>query len=166
MARQEYIPDFKISVERVTQPMIGMKSWSIMAGITIPFAPWSLAKASARVQEAQADRSMRRSMLQANRNMIESNIRESFTRVRAFKTQVRSFNQIILPQSRQSLLSSLAEYQSGRTSYLMLLDAFRMNQDMRMEAVMARMNYEKELANLQQQVGVVDIKEIPLEETS
>jgi outer membrane protein TolC len=165
MARQEYIPDFKISVERVTQPMIGTKSWSIMAGITIPFAPWSLSKASARVQEAQADRSMRQSMLQANRNMIESNIRESFARVKAYETQVQSFEQTILPQSTQSLQSSLTEYQSGRTSYLMLLDAFRMNQDMRMEATMARMKYEKEFANLQQQVGVVDIKEIPLEET-
>jgi outer membrane protein TolC len=165
MARQEYIPDFRISVERVTQPMIGMKSWSIMAGITIPFAPWSLSKASARVQEAQADRSMRQSMLQANRNMIEATIRESFARVKAYETQVRSFEYTILPESKQSLQSSLAEYQSGRTSYLMLLDAFRMNQDMRMEATMTRMNYEKELANLQQQVGVVDIKEIPLEET-
>jgi cobalt-zinc-cadmium efflux system outer membrane protein len=165
MARQEYIPDFRISVERVTYPMIGTKSWSIMAGITIPFAPWSLSKASARVQEAQADRSMRQSMLQANRNMVEANIRESFARVRAYETQVQSFEQTILPQSTQSLQSSLTEYQSGRTSYLMLLDAFRMNQDMRMEATMARMKYEKEFANLQQQVGVVDIKDIPLEES-
>jgi outer membrane protein TolC len=165
MAKQEYIPDFKISVERVTYPMIGTKSWSIMAGITIPFTPWSLSKASARVQEAQADRSMRQSMLQANRNMIEASIRGSFARVKAYETQVRSFEQTILPQSTQSLQSSLGEYQGGRTSYLMLLDAFRMNQDMRMEATMARMNYEKEFANLQRQVGIVDIKEIPLEET-
>jgi outer membrane protein TolC len=165
MARQEYIPDFKISVERVTQPMIGVNTWTVMAGITLPFAPWSLSKASARVQEAQADRSMRQLMLQANRNMIESSIRESYARVKAYETQVQSFEQTILPQSRQSLQSSLTEYQSGRTSYLMLLDAFRMNQDMRMEATMARMKYEKEFANLQQQVGVVDIKEIPLEET-
>jgi outer membrane protein, heavy metal efflux system len=165
MARQEYIPDFKISVERVTQPMIGVNTWTVMAGITLPFAPWSLSKASARVQEAQADRSMRQSMLQSNRNMVEANIRESFARVKAYETRVQSFEQTILPQSRQSLQSSLTEYQSGRTSYLMLLDAFRMNQDMRMEATMARMNYEKEFANLQQQVGVVDIKEIPLEET-
>ncbi|MFH0990905.1 MAG: TolC family protein [bacterium] len=165
MARQEYIPDFKISVERVTQPMIGMNSWSVMAGITLPFAPWSLAKTSARVQEARADRSMRQSMLQANRTMVEASIRESFARVKAYETQVQSFDQTILPQSRQSLLSSLGEYQGGRTSYLMLLDAFRMNQEMRMEAVMTRMNYEKEYANLQRQVGVVDIKEISLEET-
>jgi cobalt-zinc-cadmium efflux system outer membrane protein len=165
MAKQEYIPDFKISVERVTYPMTGMKAWSVMAGITIPFAPWSLSKASARVQEAQADRSMRQSMQQANRNMVEASIRESFARVKAYQTQVQSFEQTILPQSTQSLQSSLGEYQSGRTPYLMLLDAFRMNQDMRMEAVMARMNYEKEYANLQRQVGVIDIKEIPLEET-
>jgi outer membrane protein TolC len=165
MARQEYIPDFKISVERVTQPLIGVNTWTVMAGITLPFAPWSLSKASARVQEAQADRSMHQSMLQVNRTMIEANIRDSFARVKAYETRVQSFEQTILPQSRQSLQSSLTEYQSGRTSYLMLLDAFRMNQDMRMEATMARMNYEKEFANLQQQVGVADIKEIPLEET-
>ncbi len=165
MAHQEYIPDFKISIERVTQPMIGINTWTFMAGITLPFAPWSLSKASARVQEAQADRSMRQSMLQANRNMVEAGIRESFARVKAYQTRVQSFEQTILPQSTQSLQSSLTEYQSGRTSYLMLLDAFRMNQDMKMEAAMARMNYEKEFANLQQQVGVADIKEIPLEET-
>jgi outer membrane protein, heavy metal efflux system len=165
MAHQEYIPDFKISVERVTQPLIGVNTWTVMAGITLPFAPWSLSKASARVQEAQADRSMRQSMLQANRNMIEATIRESFARVKAYETRVQSFEQTILPQSAQSLQSSMTEYQSGRTSYLMLLDAFRINQDMRMEAAMARMNYEKEFANLQQQVGVADIKEIPLEET-
>jgi outer membrane protein TolC len=165
MAHQEYIPDFKISVERVTQPLIGVNTWTVMAGITLPFAPWSLSKASARVQEAQADRSMRQSMLQANRNMIEAAIRESFAHVKAYETRVQSFEQTILPQSTQSLQSSMTEYQSGRTSYLMLLDAFRMNQDMRMEAAMARMNYEKEFANLQQQVGVADIKEIPLEET-
>ena len=165
MARQEYIPDFRISVERVTQPMIGMNSWSIMAGITVPFAPWSLSKASARVEEARADRSMRQSMLEANRNMIEAEIRESFARLKAYEAQVRSFEQTILPQSSQSLLSSLTEYQSGRTSYLMLLDAFRMNQDMRMEATMTRMKYEKEFATLLQRVGAIDIQEIPLEET-
>jgi outer membrane protein, heavy metal efflux system len=164
MAKQEYVPDFKISVERVTYPMTGLKAWSLMAGMTIPFAPWSLSKASSRVQEAQADRSMRQSMLQANRNMVEASIRESFARVKAYETQVQSFEQTILPQSRQSLQSSLGEYQGGRTSYLMLLDAFRMNQEMRMEATMARMNYEKEFANLQRQVGVADLKDIPLEE--
>lgn len=165
MAQQEYIPDFKISVTRETQPMIGVNTWTVMAGITIPFAPWTLGKASARVQEARADHSMRQSMLHANRNMIESAIRDSYARVKAYETQVRAFEQSILPQSKQSLLSSLGEYQSGRSSYLMLLDSYRMNQDMRMEATMARMKYETEIANLLKQVGVIDINEIPLEET-
>jgi outer membrane protein TolC len=165
MAHQEYIPDFKISVTRETQPMIGVNTWTVMAGITIPFAPWTLGKASARVQEARADRSMRQSMLHADRNMIEAAIRESYARVKAYETQVRAFEQTILPQSRQSLLSSLGEYQSGRSSYLMLLDSYRMNQDMRMEATMARMKYETEIANLLKQVGVLEMNEIPQEET-
>lgn len=56
MSKQEYIPDFSIGVERVTMPAGGIHMWNIMASISIPFAPWSLSKASARVEEATADR--------------------------------------------------------------------------------------------------------------
>lgn len=88
MMRQEYIPDFSIAVERVTMPVERMNMWSVMAGISIPFAPWSLGKASARVQEAMAEQSMRTSMLTASRNMVEAQIRDAFAKVESYARQV------------------------------------------------------------------------------
>ncbi len=164
MMRQEYIPDFSIAVERVTMPVDRMNMWSVMAGISIPFAPWSLSKASARVQEAMAEKSMRTSMLNASRNMLEAQIRDSYAKVESFARQTEFFEKSILPQSFQSLQGLLADYQTGRTTYIMLIDGYRMYQEMRMEATMARMKYEQAVADLERNVGVFNLSDIPADQ--
>jgi outer membrane protein TolC len=163
LSKQEYLPDFKFSVERVTYPVGAPSRWTVMAGISIPFAPWSLSKASARVQEAQAERMMRESMFRATQNMVEAQIRDAYAKVKAFENQVKSLESIIIPQTYQSLQSLLVEYQTGKTSFIMLLDGYRMYQKERMEAVMARMKYEQWLAKLERQTGVADINVIAME---
>jgi len=164
MARQEYIPDFSVAVERVTMPVEGMNMWSVMAGISIPFAPWSLGKSSARVQEALAEKSMRESMLTASRNMTDALIRDSYAKAHSFAAQTESFDRSILPQSLQSFEGLLADYQTGRTTYIMLIDGYRMYQDMRMEATMTRMKYEQAVAELERHVGVVSLSELRLDQ--
>jgi outer membrane protein TolC len=161
LMKQEYIPDFRFSLERVTMPTGGSPSWTVMAGISIPFAPWTLSKASARVQEATAERSMRSSMFTATKSMIEAETRTAYAKVKASEIQVQSFETTIIPQANQSLQSLLAEYRTGSTSYLMLIDGFRMYQEVKMESVMARVNYEQERANMERQVGVTDLTMIP-----
>jgi outer membrane protein TolC len=157
LMKQEYLPDFRISLERVTMPTMGMKSWTVMAGISIPFAPWVLSKASARVQEATAERAMRASMFNSSRSMVEAEIRKAYASVKALEQQVQSYEHIIIPQTQQSLQALLAEYETGKTNYLMLIDGFRMYEDMKMEATMARMNYEQERAKLERAIGVIDL---------
>ena len=75
---------------------------------------------------------------------------------------MRSYEQTILPQTSQSLQSLLAEYQTGKTSYLMLIDGFRMFQEMKMDAALARMKYEQAIAGLERQAGVVNLIVIPI----
>lgn len=157
LMKQEYLPDFRVSLERVTMPTLGMKSWTVMAGISIPFAPWTLSKASARVQEATAERAMRTSMFASSKSMVEAEIRKAYAGVKALEAQVQSFERTIIPQTQQSLQALLAEYQTGKTNYLMLIDGFRMYEDMKMEVTMARMNYEQERAKLERAVGVIDL---------
>ncbi|MCI0553214.1 MAG: TolC family protein, partial [Anaerolineae bacterium] len=138
LSRQEYLPDFNLSLEYVTSPLLGHKQWSVMVGITLPFAPWTLGKASARVQEAQAGRAMSASKFQSAKNMTYAKIQENYEAVRAYETEVKYYEQTILPQTKQSLQALMAEYQTGTTSYLMLLDTYRMYQEMSMDAAMAR----------------------------
>lgn len=161
LSRQEYIPDFNISLEYVTSPALNHKRWSVMAGISLPFAPWTLSKASARVQETEAARRRSESLYLASKNMIEARIRESYARVRAFEAEVISYERAILPQTYQSLQTVLVEYQTGMSQYLMLLDSFRMYQEVKMDAAMARMKYEQAVAQLEREVGVIDLAVVP-----
>ncbi len=163
MQKQEYVPDLRLSLEYVNSPILGHKRWSIMAGISLPFAPWTLSKASARVEEASAERSMRQSMYIASRRMIEAQIIENVSKLKSADSRVQTYQTTILPQLDQSLRTSLIEYQTGRTSYLMLLDSYRMYQMSKMEAAMALMQYHQALASLERSVGVMDISIISQE---
>lgn len=162
LMKQEYIPDFRVSLEYVTYPGFPKSTWTAMAGISIPFAPWTLGKASARIQEATAERSMRQSMLVATENMVSSLVRQAYANVKALEAKVVSFNATILPETEQALHASLADYQTERTSFLMLLDTYRMYQEVKMESAMTRMKYEQAVAALEHQVGVVHLYDITL----
>ena len=160
LMKQEYIPDFKLSLEYVTYPGQTRSTWTAMAGITIPFAPWTLNKASARVQEATSEEAMRRSMFKASSNMLTSLVRDAYAKVKSLEIKVQSFTLSILPQTEQSLNATLTEYRTGRTSFLMLLDTYKMYQEIKMESAMARMNYEQGIADLEHQVGVIYLYEV------
>ena len=157
MAKQEYIPDLTFGIERVTMPMGGMNSWSVTAGITLPFAPWTLFGRAAKVDEANAERTMRTSMLRSSQVMAVSDVRDADAAMRAAAIKVQTFEMSILPNLRQSLESALTEYQTGRTSFLMLLDSYRMYAEMQMDAVSARMDFERESARLARLAGVADL---------
>lgn len=166
MAKQEYLPDFKFSVEYMNFDMAPRNRWSFSAGISLPFSPWTLGKASGRVQEAKAQMLRRDALFRGSQNMVESNIRSAFAQVEAASVLEKTYRYQLVPQSSLVLSSTMAEYRSGKTDYLMLMDSFRMYQMTRREAAMARMRLEQSLANLAFQVGVINlsvVNELPKE---
>ena len=160
LMRQEYIPDLKLSVEYVRLPMTMENRWSVSAGITLPFAPWTLSKASSRVQEAEAEQLMLSSMYTSSKNMVQSEIRSKYASLRALETELQQLQDAVLPLLAQSIDLLLTDYETGRTSYLMVLDGYRMYNDMRRERAMAIMNYYQAIASLERLVGVTDIYSI------
>jgi outer membrane protein TolC len=165
LAKQEYLPDLRFSVEYVRMPLMPDQRWSVSAGISIPFAPWSLSKASARIEEAKAETGMRMHLFRNSRNMVDAQIRTAYASVRASETMVTAYESEIMPQSRQSLRGLLTDYQTGQSSYLVLIDSYRMYQMTRMEAAKARMDYIRNLASLERETGVIELSVVPKEET-
>lgn len=157
LMKQEYLPDLKFSIEYVRMPVLMENRWSIVAGISLPFAPWTLSKASSRVQEAEAERSMLSSAYVASKNMIESQIRSKLASVEALAKQLQYELHSILPQLSHSIELLLTEYQTGKTTYLMLLDGYKMYNEMLLDIAMTKMNYQEALASLEREVGVTDI---------
>ncbi len=157
LSKREYLPDFKLGIQYVTAPMREFRGWSISVGITLPFAPWTLGKASARIEEATATISRSAATLNASRNMVLSSIKDLYFKVQSAKRQLDSYRTVILPQAQQSLKASMTAYQNGRTDFLMLVDAYRTLVELSMESLMVRMQFEQAVAELERQVGVADI---------
>jgi outer membrane protein TolC len=154
LAKSEYLPDFKFGLRYVTAPMGDFRGWSISAGITLPFAPWTLGKSAARVSEAEASVRQSESAFMATRTMVLASITDVFSRVASTRQQIETYRKNILPQARTALKASLTAYQGGTTDFLMLIDAYRTLVELSMESLMLRMQYEQASAELDRQVGM------------
>jgi cobalt-zinc-cadmium efflux system outer membrane protein len=160
MAKQEYLPDFKFGIERMTEPMGSFTGWSVSAGITLPFAPWTLGKASARVDEADAAIIKSNASYTATRNMVASNVKDLYYKASGAKKQLDIYDLEILPQAKQSVQASLTAYQTGTTDFLMLIDAYRTLVNLSKEYFMTRMQFEQTIAELEREVGIQNLSEV------
>ncbi len=160
LAKQEYLPDFTIGIERVTSPLTGFNGWSVSAGITIPFAPWTLAKANSRKEEAEFGMKRAMANYNASRNMIRATVQDLYTRVIAFKDQIEYYQNSMLPATQQSLDASITAYQSGSTGFLMLIDSYRTLVELRKEYFMTRLRFEQAIVELERMVGTQEISSL------
>ncbi|MBI3364762.1 MAG: TolC family protein [Ignavibacteriae bacterium] len=160
LAKQEYIPDFKVGLERVTSPADGFNGWSVRAGITLPFAPWTLGKASARTEEAEASIKRTTAAYNASRTMVLSSVKDLYLKADASKRQLDTYRTIIIPQAEQSLAASRTAYQTGTTDFLMLIDAYRTLVNLTKEYFMTRMQFEQTVADLEHAVGYESVSSL------
>ena len=152
-AKEQYYPDFRVGIEHLYSPTDGLTSWSVAAGITLPFAPWSIGKTGAGVDEANASIDKSRELYTADRLMVAGNIRDLYYKADAAKKQLDSYQRGILPRARQSLDASLTAYQNGKTDFLMLMDAYRTQVNLTRDYFMVRMQFEQAVAGIEREIG-------------
>jgi outer membrane protein TolC len=156
-ARREYLPDFRLAVQYMTAPMTGFSGWTVTAGITLPFAPWTLAARSSRIDESEAGISKAAALLAASRAMVRAGIRGQFSRAVADREQAALYRTTMLPQAEAGLRAAISSYRAGRGDLLMVLDSGRMLRDLAMESLMLRADFARSIAALEQQIGVRDL---------
>jgi outer membrane protein TolC len=157
LSKQEYIPDLTFGVQYVTMPAGDFRGWSVSAGISLPFAPWTLNKAGSRVDEASARISKSREELSADRNSILASIADLYAKVQSLRQQYNAYRTVILPQANMSLKASLTAYQTGGKDFLTLIDSYRTLVELSMESLMVRKQFEEGMAQLERVVGVRDM---------
>ena len=157
LAKKEFLPDFLLGIEYMTTPHSDFTAWSLRAGITLPFAPWTLAKANARVEEASISITKAQETLNNSRNMVLSDVSDLYFKAESVKEQLANYSNNIVPQSKQALQSSLIAYQTGRTDFLMLIDSYRTLVELSMDELMLRMRFEQTIAELKRAIGYADI---------
>jgi outer membrane protein TolC len=160
LSKQEYLPDIKVGVQYVTVPVGDFRGWSVSAGITLPFAPWTLGKAGSRVEEAAATIGRSEAALNATRNMVLSGIRDLYYKAVSARDQLHSYHTFILPQAEMSSKASVTAYRNAKENFLMLIDSYRTSVELAMEALMLRVQFEQAVADLERQVGTQNVTSI------
>lgn len=160
LSKKEYLPDLKVGIQYVTVPVGDFRGWSVIAGMTLPFAPWTLGKSNARVEEATAVISRSQATLNAARNMVFSNVRDLYYKALSAKDQLNSYRMFILPQAEMSTKASVTAYRNAKTDFLMLIDSYRTSVELAMESLMVRMQFEQAVADLERQVGIRNVTSI------
>jgi len=159
LSKREYYPDLMARVMYKDMAMTSKDFWSVMIGVSIPLAPWSSGKYTSRVEENQLSVQRAENEYESMRNMTLFEVQDALVKVQTNQNLVVLYKNTVIPQAEQTLHSTIAAYQTGKTEFLMLIDAYRMVLMSKLDYHMSVMNYMTSQAALEQAVGM-NINEI------
>ena len=154
-ARREYYPDVMVDLMYMQMPAGMEDQFGAMISVQIPLAPWSSNMVTKRVSEVQRERQSREKALENMRSMARSKIRQAVFELETQLDVIRLYRDEVIPQAEQTTESALGAFQVGRSEYLMVLDSYRMLEMFRMEYYMAQAEFNKSVAELERQAGIV-----------
>lgn len=159
-AKKEYLPDFMVkgAYKDMLRNGDGMGAprdgWSVMIGMKLPFAPWSLPAYRAGTRQSDLETRQAKQRLAAMENRYLAQAQGALARMNRARGQVDLYRNVVIPQARQTLESSQAAYQAGKRDFLTLLDAYRMLFLAREEYEGAVMRLATNEAELERAVGL------------
>jgi outer membrane protein TolC len=147
------------SVEAIRQSVAGMPMqktdwmYSIMASITLPFAPWASERSTAKAEEMRSTNlgiDAERDAMQ--REMIAS-LRSAMNKYTTNDSLARQYDAEILPLTRQSAEAQTIAYQNGQVPITTVLDARRMELMKQDDYFMVLADRQMALVELEMMVG-------------
>ena len=153
LAATTWLPDITGRVEaRHFAGESGLQQYDTFLGVTVPV--WSFVKgiggqwkgAARDVQVAEAE------YLEAKNEVLLA-VHEAYSKITSAEYALDTYEQSIIPQSRQQVEVAIAAYESGRSDLLSLLDAQRTLKDAQLVRDRLAADYELGLAQLRLAVG-------------
>lgn len=154
LSKREYYPDLMARVMYKDMAMTSNDFWSVMIGVSIPLAPWSSGKYTSKVEETQLNVQRAEDEYANMRNMTLYEVQDALVKVQTNQNLVQLYKNTVIPQAEQTLQSTIASYRTGKTEFLMLIDAYRMVLMSKLDYYMSVMNYMASQASLEQAVGM------------
>ena len=154
LSKREYYPDIMANVMYKNISNTKNDFWSAMIGVNIPLAFWSSGKYTAKVQENELNVSKAENDLSSMNTMVLFEVQDALVKVESNHNLVLLYKNTTIPQAELTLQATLSAYQTGKTEFLMVLDAYRMQLMAKLDYHMAVMNYMASQAELEQAVGL------------
>ena len=153
LTKREFYPD--IMVRGMYKNMSETKDyWSLMVGVNVPIAFWSKNKYRGKIYEFKHHVNHAQMEYNDKRNMIGNEIQNALVTLESSIKQADEIKTNLIPQAEASLNIALAAYQAGKTSYVMVLDSYRMLLMAKLDYAMNIMNAAVSESRLEQAVGL------------
>lgn len=127
--------------------------YSLMASITIPFAPWSINKFKLKEEELSAGiKSIEFEKLDMQREMI-SKLNDALVKYNSAVDLIKLYSEKVIPLYSQSIELQIISYQNNRINISIVIEAIKMLLMQKMNLVMAQMNLQMAFAEIEMMIG-------------
>jgi outer membrane protein TolC len=154
LARKELYPDFVIEASpgimgREGNGVDGV--WEVSLGLKVPLYFWSKQKPA--IEQAALELKGAQEEFSSTTQELSFNVKENYLNARTAEKLMGLYEKGIIPQSRLSLESSLAGYQTGAVDFLTLLDSVMTVYSFELEYERQLTDYEKAIARIEELSG-------------
>lgn len=127
--------------------------YSIMASITLPFAPWSAKKYAAREEEIYSKIEGIRSEKTAMELEMKTGINDALIKLNAAEEYIKLYSEKIIPNLNKVKELQFSSYQNSKTNINTVIDSFKMLLMQEMNLIMAKAEYMMALAEIEMMTG-------------
>lgn len=152
LARRELLPDLETMVELRDPAMGPIGPWDLTLALVIPF--WFWTKLQYGVKVAVYDKESAQAAYRAMQNEVAKRIHEHWHEAQASYATAKLCQEGLIPLGKQAIASALAAYQSGRGSFMELLDALRRFSERQRTYYQHLVEMEHHVVMLEQSVGI------------
>lgn len=151
LAQKQYYPNL----------MAGMQYWQnnerkdqVSATLSINLPLWWRSKQDHGVRQAAASVRAVEANYEAMKNRVLFQIQDRLVKVRTAERTINLYETSILPQAEQALKAARIGYETDKLDFLTLVDSQKQLYTFRLEYYKAEVEYEQQVARLEQAVGV------------
>jgi len=151
LAKRELLPDLETMLELRDPAMGPFGPWDLTLTLVLPFWFWTKLKYGVKV--ALHDKESAQAAYEAMHNELARRIHEDWHEAQAAYGTAKLCQDRLIELARQTAASALAAYQSGRGSFLDVLDALRNLSEQQRTYYQHLVTLEQRLVLLEQAVG-------------
>ncbi|MFA6540536.1 MAG: TolC family protein, partial [Bacteroidota bacterium] len=127
--------------------------YSIMASITLPFAPWSAERSTGKADEMQAANLSIDAEKDAMQRQMLATLRSAINKYETADTLSHRYAQTIIPLMKEAADAQTVAYQTGQTPISTVLDARRMELMKQDEYLMTQVDRQMALVEIEMMTG-------------
>jgi cobalt-zinc-cadmium efflux system outer membrane protein len=154
IAKLSRMPDFNVRAGYKILPYQPKNAFTVMLGVSIPFAPWTSGKYDYSIDKSKINIKSTNEEIANKKNDIRKDVVNSVNSLLSAKQTVNYYYTVMIPQTENSLKATQYNYENGKTSFIDLLDSYRMYQEAKTMFYQSVTMYLKMIADVEKATGM------------